>query len=133
MSRKGFNLCILVFLVVNDYIIWLFFKEGVNPLGILLSIQTVAWLIANAFYEADKQSVFVRLVYGQSSGYPFNELIIQLNNHETKNLFLSSLNIRLYCFIWSNIVALSTRWYITTCILSHDHSIISISQWSAIT
>lgn len=54
MDRKTFNLCIVVFLVINDYIIWLFFKEGVDPLSILLGIQALAWLIANAFFEAEK-------------------------------------------------------------------------------
>lgn len=66
MSRLGFNLCILVFLVVNDYIIWLFFKEGVNPLGVLLMIQTVSWLIANAFYEANKQARFCEVGFSGS-------------------------------------------------------------------
>lgn len=54
MDRKWFNICIIVFLVINDYLTWVFVSQGENPMAIIIGVQFVAWLIANAIYEANK-------------------------------------------------------------------------------
>ena len=54
MDRLTFNICIFVFLAICDYITWLFVEQGENPLAVLIGIQFITWLIANAFFDADR-------------------------------------------------------------------------------
>ena len=39
MDRLTFNICIIVFLAICDYITWLFVEQGENPLAVLIGIQ----------------------------------------------------------------------------------------------
>lgn len=53
MDRKWFNLTILAFFIINDYFTWVSLSALGHP-WLIIAIQAVAWLIANAIWEANK-------------------------------------------------------------------------------
>lgn len=117
MSRRGFNLCILVFLVVNDYIVWLFFKERINPLGLLLGIQVVAWLIANAFYEVEnnKQFIFCEVGLWVVFGLPFLKLKVEITpeqGYQYNSLRLKKQSRRKLAYYTNNALTLFLTLYV---------------------
>ena len=64
MDRLTFNGLLLAFFVICDVITWSFVSNGKDPLPILISIQLLSLLIANACKEAD-QFVVWGWFYGQ--------------------------------------------------------------------
>lgn len=54
MDRLTFNGLLLAFFVICDVITWSFVSNGKDPLPILISIQLLSLLIANACKEDDQ-------------------------------------------------------------------------------
>lgn len=53
MDRKWFNITLLTFFIINDYFTWVSLSAFGHP-WLIIAIQAVAWLIANAIWEANK-------------------------------------------------------------------------------
>lgn len=71
MDRKWFNITILAFFIINDYFTWVSISALGHP-WLIIAIQAVAWIIANAIWEANKQVRFVRLVLWVALATLFN-------------------------------------------------------------